>query len=493
MAAFLIKTSKLIYRKIGVYVMAEQQYDLVILGGGTAGYVAAIRASQLGKKVAIVERGRLGGTCLHKGCIPTKSLLKSAEILRIAKNSKDFGVHVSDIGFDFSQMQARKTEIVNQMYQGVQGLMKQHRIDVYNGTGRILGTSIFSPQSGTISVEYEDGESELLTNQHVLITTGSKPSELPFLTIDHQQVLSSDDILSLNTLPQSIAIIGGGVIGLEFASMLIDLGVEVSVIESNKRILNTESQSIARTLKKELSARGVKFYENETLSEQSVTRDAASLTFKLSEQNITVDLCLMAVGRTPNTHDIGLNNTNVQFTPQGHIEVNAYQQTKDPHIYAAGDCIGHLQLAHAGTTEAVAAVEHMFQAQPIAVDYTRIPRCIYTYPEVASIGLDKATADAQSIDTTTYKVPFKAMGKALIEAGPSQRGFCEIIIDQQKDEVIGFNMIGPHVTELINEVALLQFMNGSTLELGRTTHAHPSISEMLMEIGLKVEQRAIHV
>lgn len=172
--------------------MAEQQYDLVILGGGTAGYVAAIRASQLGKKVAIVERAQLGGTCLHKGCIPTKSLLKSAEILRTAKNSNDFGVHVSDVGFDFSQMQARKTEIVNQMYQGVQGLMKQHHIDVYNGTGRIFGTSIFSPQSGTISVEYEDGESELLTNQYVLITTGSSPSELPFLIIDHQQVLSRD-------------------------------------------------------------------------------------------------------------------------------------------------------------------------------------------------------------------------------------------------------------------------------------------------------------
>ncbi|MCL7623621.1 FAD-dependent oxidoreductase, partial [Staphylococcus aureus] len=250
--------------------MSEKQYDLVVLGGGTAGYVAAIRASQLGKKVAIVERQLLGGTCLHKGCIPTKSLLKSAEVFQTVKQAAMFGVDVKDANVNFENMLARKEDIINQMYQGVKHLMQHNHIDIYNGTGRILGTSIFSPQSGTISVEYEDGESDLLPNQFVLIATGSSPAELPFLSFDHDKILSSDDILSLKTLPSSIGIIGGGVIGMEFASLMIDLGVDVTVIEAGERILPTESKQASQLLKKSLSARGVKFYEGIKLSENDI-------------------------------------------------------------------------------------------------------------------------------------------------------------------------------------------------------------------------------
>lgn len=473
--------------------MSEKQYDLVVLGGGTAGYVAAIRASQLGKRVAIVERQLLGGTCLHKGCIPTKSLLKSAEIYQTVKQASKFGVEVQEATVNFENMLARKEDIVNQMYQGVKHLMQHNHIDIYNGTGRILGTSIFSPQSGTISVEYEDGESELLPNQFVLIATGSTPAELPFLTFDHDKILSSDDILSLVTLPSSLGIIGGGVIGMEFASLMTDLGVDVTVIEAGERILPTESKQASQLLKKLLSARGVNFYEGVQLSEKDLNINDEGVTFKINKEDIKVEKVLLSIGRKPNTSDIGLNNTKIKLTSSGHILTNEYQQTEDKHIYAAGDCIGKLQLAHVGSKEGVVAVDHMFESNPIPVDYNLMPKCIYTQPEIASIGLNIEQAKAEGMKVKSYKVPFKAIGKAVIDNHGPNEGYSEMVIDQSTDEIIGINMIGPHVTELINEASLLQFMNGSALELGLTTHAHPSISEVLMELGLKAENRAIHV
>ncbi|UMT79661.1 dihydrolipoyl dehydrogenase [Staphylococcus roterodami] len=473
--------------------MSEKQYDLVVLGGGTAGYVAAIRASQLGKKVAIVERQLLGGTCLHKGCIPTKSLLKSAEVYQTVKQAAKFGVEVQEATVNFENMLARKEDIVNQMYQGVKHLMQHNHIDIYNGTGRILGTSIFSPQSGTISVEYEDGESELLPNQFVLIATGSTPAELPFLTFDHDKILSSDDILSLATLPSSLGIIGGGVIGMEFASLMTDLGVDVTVIEAGKRILPTESKQAAQLLKKSLSARGVKFYEGVQLSENDLNINDEGVTFNINKEDIKVEKVLLSIGRKPNTSDIGLNNTKIKLTSSGHILTNEYQQTEDKHIYAAGDCIGKLQLAHVGSKEGIVAVDHMFESNPIPVDYNLMPKCVYTQPEIASIGLNIEQAKAEGMKVKSYKVPFKAIGKAVIDNHGPNEGYSEMVIDQSTDEIVGINMIGPHVTELINEASLLQFMNGSALELGLTTHAHPSISEVLMELGLKAENRAIHV
>lgn len=474
--------------------MSEKQYDLVVLGGGTAGYVAAIRASQLGKKVAIVEKSLLGGTCLHKGCIPTKALLKSAEVTRTVRQSSEFGIDTNDFHINFKKMMSRKTDIVNQMHNGVQSLMQKNHIDIYNGTGRIMGTSIFSPQSGTISVEYEDGSSELLPNQFVLIATGSRPQTLSFLEINHQNILSSDDILQLDTLPDSIAIVGGGVIGLEFASLLVDLNVNVKVIEAGQRILPSESKSVTAFLKDSLIERGVKFFENCQLSEENIIHKNDVIQVKVNEDTtIEVDKILVAIGRVPNTNDIGIQNTKIQLDSHGYIEVNEFQQTSDKHLYAAGDCIGKLQLAHVASKEGITAVEHMFNNQPLPVNYHLMPKCVYTYPEVASIGLNMETAKTQKIKATSYRVPFNSIGKAVIEETKNKRGFCEIILNKDNKDIIGISMVGPHVTELINEVSLLQFMNGSTLELGLTTHAHPSLSEVLMELGLKAENRAIHV
>ncbi|EKU49847.1 dihydrolipoyl dehydrogenase [Staphylococcus massiliensis] len=472
--------------------MSKEQYDLVVIGGGTAGYAAAIRASQLKKSVALVEEHQLGGTCLHRGCIPTKALLKSAKVLDTIKHASEFGIETEAFKLNVDQIFGRKDTVVNQMYQGVKHLMKQNKIDVYHGRGRLLGSSIFSPQSGTVSVEYEDGESELLPNHHVLITTGSKPMSLPFLPFDHKQILSSDDLLQMTSFPDSIAIIGGGVIGIEFASMLNDFGVDVHIIEGSSSILPNESPRIVTQLRRAFQEKGIHIYENVMFDEDAI-KQGDTVSIQLQDQTIEVEKVLVAIGRAPLTDDLGLNNTKVQLDDRNFIQVSDYMQTDDSHIYAAGDCIGQLQLAHVGSKEGITAVEHMFDQRPIEIDYNKMPKCIYAQPEIASIGMTFEAAKSQGFKAKKHKVPFQANSKAVIESLTPQDGMCEMVVEEGSNEILGLSMIGPNVTELINEVSLLQFMNGSTLELGLTTHAHPSIGEVLMEMGLKTENSAIHV
>ncbi|MEJ7540709.1 dihydrolipoyl dehydrogenase [Staphylococcus intermedius] len=472
--------------------MTKEKYDIVILGGGIAGYSAAIRASQLGKSVAIVEKSKMGGTCLHQGCIPTKSFLKSAEVFQYIKHADDFGVTAEQPILNFTKVMARKNRIVDTMYQGVQGLMKRHKIDVFQGVGRLMGASIFTPQSGTVSVEYEDGTSELLPNDYVLIATGSQPMALPFLPFDHEQIYSSNDMMTLDTLPQSITIIGGGVIGLEFASFFSTVGITVHVIEAGPRILPTESAQISQMIQKQLEEKGVQFHVNTALNVDDIQQDEDQVSFNF-DTPFSTEKVLVAIGRQVNTADLGLDNTKVVLNDKKMIETNEYMQTADTHIYAAGDVIGHLQLAHVGAREGVIAVEHMFNENPLPIDYDSMPRCVYTSPEIASIGVNQETAKQRGIKFEVMKAPFKANGKAMITASTLPEGFAELLFDSASGSLIGASLIGPHVTELINELSVLQFMNGSALELGLSTHAHPSISELLMELGLKSSHQSIHI
>lgn len=472
--------------------MTKEKYDIVILGGGIAGYSAAIRASQLGKSVAIVEKSKMGGTCLHQGCIPTKSFLKSAEVFQLIQHADDFGITTEQPILQFQKLMARKNNIVNAMYQGVQGLMKRHKIDVFQGVGRLMGASIFTPQSGTVSVEYEDGTSELLPNDYVLIATGSKPMALPFLPFDHQQIYSSNDLMTLESLPQSITIIGGGVIGLEFASFFSSIGVTVHIIEAGPRILPTESAQISQLIQKQLEEKGVHFHVDTALKEDDIQQYEDQVTFNL-DTPFSTEKVLVAIGRQVNTDDLGLDNTKVILNDKKMIETNEYMQTADTHIYAAGDVIGQLQLAHVGAREGVIAVEHMFNENPLPIDYDTMPRCVYTSPEIASIGVNQETAKQRGLTYEVMKVPFKANGKAMISSSKVPEGFAELLFDQSSGSFIGASLIGPHVTELINELSVLQFMNGSALELGLSTHAHPSISELLMELGLKFNHQSIHI
>lgn len=468
-------------------------YDLVILGGGTAGYVAAIKASKNGLKTAIVETEKLGGTCLHKGCIPTKSMLKSAEVITTMKDAEQYGVESHTPSFSIGNIVNRKNEVVEQMFKGVEGLMKKNNIDVFHGYGRILGPSIFSPLAGTVAVENPDddeAEAEILINNNVLIATGSKPRELPFLPFDGNVVVSSDHMMHLEEIPEKLAIIGGGVIGLEFASLMTDLGSDVTVIEAGKALIPAEDKDVSKRLERALKDRGVKFHIGLALSEETVKVEESGATIQFEDGAASFDKVLVSIGRSPNTEDIGLNNTKVELD-NGFIKTNEFYQTKDKHIYAVGDVIGNLQLAHVATKEGLIAVDHMADKNPLTLDYHTVPKCIYTQPEVASVGMNDKELKEQGVNFVKKKIPFGAIGKAVIE-GPGN-GFGSMYVDKDTGSILGVTMIGPHVTELINEAAFAKFVDASALELGSSVHAHPSIGEILMELGLDAAGVGIHV
>ncbi|MGB5946196.1 dihydrolipoyl dehydrogenase [Paenisporosarcina sp.] len=474
-----------------------QNYDIVILGGGTGGYVAAIRAAQLGLKTAIVEKGNLGGTCLHKGCIPSKALLRSAEVYATTKNhAADFGVNTGEVTLDFSRVQARKESIVSQLHQGVQGLMKKGKIDVFEGTGRMLGPSIFSPSpGGTVSVEMNNGEeNEMLIPKNVIIATGSRPRSLPGLTIDGTQVMTSDEALLMTELPKSILIVGGGVIGIEWASMLNDFGVDVTVIEYADRIIPTEDADVSKEMQKLLAKKGITFATSaKVLSETLETSDGSvtiSAKLKGETKTFTAEKMLVSVGRQANVENIGIENTDI-LVDKGFVHVKDTFQTKESHIYAIGDVIGGLQLAHVASHEGITAVEHIAGQKTHAIDYNLVSRCIYSNPEAASVGITQQQAKDQGFDVKVGKFSFKAIGKALVY-GESD-GFVKIIADKKTNDILGVHMIGPHVTDMISEAGLAMVLDATPWEIANTIHPHPTLSEVMGEAALAVEGKAIHM
>ncbi|MDZ5712106.1 dihydrolipoyl dehydrogenase [Jeotgalibacillus haloalkalitolerans] len=472
--------------------MAEE-YDLVILGGGTGGYVAAIRASQLGLKTAIVEKGKIGGTCLHRGCIPSKALLRSAEVFATAKNADEFGVEISEAVLNFTKVQQRKQAIVDQLHKGVQHLMKQGKIDVFDGFGRILGPSIFSPMPGTVSVEMTDGtENEMLIPKNVIIATGSRPRSLPGLEVDGTYVLSSDETLELEELPKSMVIVGGGVIGIEWASMLNDFGVEVTVLEYADRIIPTEDADVSKEMEKLLKKKGIKIVTNAKVDAESVkTGEETSISAEVKGEAVEykAEKILVSVGRSANTEGIGLENTDIQVE-NGFIKVNNKLQTKESHIYAIGDVIGGLQLAHVASHEGIHAVEHIANLDVEPIDYSLVSKCIYSSPEAASVGLTEQQAKEEGFDIKVGKFPFKAIGKALV-FGKSD-GFVKIIADKASNDILGVHMIGPHVTDMISEAGLARVLDATPWEVGQTIHPHPTLSEAIGEAALAVDGKAIH-
>ncbi|CAM3164226.1 dihydrolipoyl dehydrogenase [Sporolactobacillus spathodeae] len=472
--------------------MAEN-YDLVLLGGGTGGYVAAIRASQLGLKTAIVEKEALGGTCLHKGCIPTKAFLRSAEVFATIKQSSSFGVDVSGAVLDFNKIQERKKAIVEKLHQGVLHLMKKGKIDIYEGFGRMLGPSIFSPLAGTISVEYADGrENSILTAKNVILATGSRPRPLGSLVFDGVHVLSSDDALNLVTCPQSIIIVGGGVIGVEWASMMADFGVDVTVLEYADRLIPTEDAGCAKLLQTSFKKRGIKVITGaQVLPDSFQCADGVQITAvkNAREQTFSAEKMLVSIGRLPNSEDIGLSNTSIE-TEKGLIKVNAFGQTKESHIYAIGDVIGGLQLAHVAAREGIQAVDHLAGQKVMPMAEAEVPRCIYTRPEIASIGLGEDEAK-RHYSIKVGKVPFAAIGKALVY-GESD-GYAKIIADKVSDDILGIQLIGPHATDLIGEASLAKLLNASPWEIAQAIHPHPTLNEVLGEAALAVDGQAIHL
>ncbi|MED0587602.1 dihydrolipoyl dehydrogenase [Bacillus subtilis] len=470
------------------------EYDVVILGGGTGGYVAAIRAAQLGLKTAVVEKEKLGGTCLHKGCIPSKALLRSAEVYRTAREADQFGVETAGVSLNFEKVQQRKQAVVDKLAAGVNHLMKKGKIDVYTGYGRILGPSIFSPLPGTISVERGNGEeNDMLIPKQVIIATGSRPRMLPGLEADGKSVLTSDEALQMEELPQSIIIVGGGVIGIEWASMLHDFGVKVTVIEYADRILPTEDLEISKEMESLLKKKGIQFITGAKVLPDTMTKTSDDISIQAEKDGETVtysaEKMLVSIGRQANIEGIGLENTDI-VTENGMISVNESCQTKESHIYAIGDVIGGLQLAHVASHEGIIAVEHFAGLNPHPLDPTLVPKCIYSSPEVASVGLTEDEAKANGHNVKIGKFPFMAIGKALVY-GESD-GFVKIVADRDTDDILGVHMIGPHVTDMISEAGLAKVLDATPWEVGQTIHPHPTLSEAIGEAALAVDGKAIH-
>ena len=472
-----------------------QEYDLVILGGGTGGYVAAIQAAKKGKKVAVVEKSKVGGTCLHRGCIPSKALLRSAEVFQTVKKAAEFGVELSgDAAINFLKAQERKQSIVDQLEKGIHQLFKMGKIDLYEGTGTILGPSIFSPMAGTISISHEDGsENDMIIPKNLIISTGSRPRPLPNLPFDEEVVLSSDGALKMEELPKSMVIVGGGVIGMEWASLLTDFGVKVTVLEFADRVVAMEDKEISKELTTLFKKKGVEIVTGAEVLPDTFKKTKKGMTIQATvkgeAQTFEADKLLVSVGRQANIENIGLENTNI-ILEKGFIKVNNQFQTKESHIYAIGDCIPTLQLAHVAMHEGTLAVKSICGEKVEPINYDLVPRCIYTSPEIACVGVSEDKAEENGHKVKKGKFVFKGIGKALV-FGESD-GFVKVIADKETDDVLGVAMIGPHVTDMISEAALAQVLDATPWEIGETIHPHPTLSEALAEAALAVDNNQIH-
>lgn len=392
--------------------MLARSVDVVVLGGGTGGYVAAIRAAQLGKQVVIVEKEKLGGTCLHRGCIPSKTLLRSAEVNRTIHESSTYGVLASPLGIDWKAVMARKQAVIEPLHRGIQTLMKQNKIEVVYGNGRIMGASIFSPRSGVVSVDRENGESDILIPGQLVIATGSRPRQVDALPIDGKVIVTSDEALEMDSLPESIVIVGGGVIGVEWASMMIDFGVNVTLVEMSDRLIPQEDVDISKRLRASLTSRGVTIYTSVAVEAATLEKNASnqsdfallslkSLNEETVPETIQASCVMVCVGRVPNVDGIGLENTDVKVE-RGAIVVNANQQTSETHIYAIGDVTGGMQLAHVASHQGMIAAEHGAGLKPIPMHELVVPRCVYSHPEIAAVGFTEVEAKKKKSTSTSY-------------------------------------------------------------------------------------------
>ena len=454
--------------------MADTQYDVAVIGAGPGGYVAAIRAAQLGMKAAVIERGELGGVCLNVGCIPTKAMLHSAELLDEAKEGKRVGVVADNVQVDWAGVMSHKERVVKQMTGGVGSLMKKNRIDVIKGFGKLA-----SPTSIAVS---GDGGNQSVNARNIIVATGSAPKSLPFAQIDEEVILSSTGILALKEVPKRLVIIGGGVIGVEFASCYRSFGSEVTIIEALPRLVTAEDEEISAELEKAFNRRGIKSFLSAKVAGCDRSEDGVVVTFTDKtgkEQKVQGDKLLLAVGRGPLTKGIGLEEVGVKTDQRGYIVVNGMMQTNVPSVYSIGDCVPTPWLAHVASAEGILAVEHMAGRHVEPINYDKIPGCTYCTPEIGSIGLSEAEAKERGYDVKVGKFPFSANGKAAILA--TRTGFVKIVADKKYDEVLGVHIIGPTATELIAEGGMALWHEATGESMVHTLHAHPTLYEAIGE------------
>ena len=450
------------------------EFDLIVIGAGPGGYTAAIKAAQLGIKTAIIEKeNNLGGTCLNVGCIPSKALLSSSELYQQAKHHfKNHGIHSENLSIDVEAMMKRKEGVIRKMARGVDYLIKKNNIEHFSGTGRIISSS---------EVEVDQGKQKKnLKTKRILIATGSKVSGLPFLDFDGNTVLSSDHAISLNQTPDSMVVIGGGAIGLELGSVWARLGTKVDIIESLPRIATIFDQDVTQPLQKLLQKQGVKFHLNTRVEAAEKTKTGIKITTsnKDKKNDIEAEKVLVAVGRKPNTENLGLEEIKITLDEKGCIQIDENWQTNISGIYAIGDVVTGPMLAHKAEQEAIAVVERI-AGKAGQVNYNTIPWVIYTSPEVAAVGLTEMEAIEKGFEVSTGIFPFQANGRAV--ASDHSDGLAKIISNKANDRVLGAQILSANASELIAEAVLLMEFEGSTEDLARTIHAHPTMSEGLRE------------
>ncbi|MFN8944317.1 MAG: dihydrolipoyl dehydrogenase [Pseudobdellovibrionaceae bacterium] len=465
-------------------------YDLVVIGSGPAGYIGAIRGAQLGLKTAVIEKDKtFGGTCLNVGCIPSKALLESSEHFQFAQH--DFakhGIKAGSIELDLPTMLARKDKVVKDLTQGVAFLFKKNKIETHAGLGKIL-----TPENGInrVEVKKSDGTVEILNTKNVMICTGSVPVELPFLKFDEKKIVSSTGALVLSQVPKHLVVVGGGVIGLEMASVWSRLGAKVTVIEFADAICSMMDQETVQVLTKSLSKEGVVFKTSCKVIESKMVGDQVHLVYEnmKSKQNESIegDVVLVATGRKPFTEGLGLENVGIEKDQRGYILIDDHLKTTAPGIFAVGDVVRGPMLAHKAEEEGVAVAEYIANGFG-HVNYNTVPSVIYTHPEVASVGLSEDQAKAQGIAINVGKFPFMANGRA--KAKGSTDGFVKIIADQKTDRILGGHIVGPSASELLGEIVVTMEFGGSSEDLGRSFHSHPTLSEVVREAALAVEKRA---
>jgi dihydrolipoamide dehydrogenase len=467
-------------------------YDLVVVGAGTGGYSAAFRAAQLGLRVALVDQYKIGGTCLHRGCIPTKAMLESADLLDRIRKADQFGLIVSEASGDPVAIAARRNQVVERLHKGLLSLVRKNKVDYIRGTATLQGATTI--RVATIDAEDQPAGERVLTSKDTILATGSRVKSLPGLVPDGVRIVTSDDILRSDDAPASIAVIGGGAVGVEFASYYRDLGAEVTVLEYLPAIVPLEDAEISKEMERSFGKRGIRIITSARFDPSAVRVDDAGVHILVGKEGeepseLVVERLLVAAGRAAVTDNVGLESTKA-VVDRTIVKVDGNMQTAEPHLYAIGDIIGGLWLAHVAAHEGIAAVHAIAGEEVEHVDYLKMPRATYSRPQVASIGRTQAECERDGIPVKIGKMPFQAVGKAIVNG--ETEGFVKVIAHADTDELLGVHMIGSHVTELIAEASAAMLFEATSWDVGSAVHPHPTLSEALGEAALGVHGKSIN-
>jgi dihydrolipoamide dehydrogenase len=472
--------------------MADQVYDVIVIGGGPGGYVAAIRAAQLGQKTALVEREHLGGVCLNWGCIPSKALLRNAEIAELLQRGKDFGFSFDNLKLDYEVAYKRSRRVSDGRVKGVQFLMKKNKIDVYQGTAKLRSATQVDvtavPDAPAVNGQKFDGT---LTAKNIIIATGARARSIPGVEIDGEKIITYRKALDLRQAPKSLAVIGAGPIGMELGYIFRAYGSEVTIIEMLPNVVPLEDEEISVEVAKAFTKLGFKLMTNTRV--ESLTKTADGVEVRVggpAPAAVKADMALVAIGFAPNSENLGLETAGVQ-TERGAIVIDTHMRTNIPNIYAIGDVTAKLMLAHVGSAQGIVAAETIAGVETVELDYPFMPRCTYCQPQVASMGLTEKQVREQGYKVKVGKFPFIANGKA--QGLGDYAGFVKVVADAKYGEILGFHAVGPEVTELLPEWVLARNQELTPHEIARSVHAHPTLSEVMMEAAEAVSGQAIHI